>query len=119
MRDACVDGDAARVEQVLEAGEHIDAESADHETALTFAIVWNQPELVSRLLALGANPEAPAQSPWSPLMYAASEGSIECVRALLRAGADRSREDEFGRTAAEVAESANQPDAAGFIRTWD
>ncbi|MEZ4327745.1 MAG: ankyrin repeat domain-containing protein [Polyangiales bacterium] len=59
------------------------------------------PSIVSRLLALGADPN-PNGEPKPPLHYAVIFGNTEVVRLLLAAGADPLAKDELGLTATTV-----------------
>ena len=54
---------------------------------------------VLRLLAKGANPNAPAPDGTTAVMWAASGDDVELVRALVRAGADVKLKNQFGTSA--------------------
>jgi ankyrin repeat protein len=54
---------------------------------------------VLRLLAKGANPNAPAADGTTAIMWASASGDVELVRALVRAGADVRLKNQFGTTA--------------------
>jgi len=114
MIDACIAGNLATIRTLLEEGEDVDAQSREHETALTYAIVWNRSAAVELLLQSGADPDAPHDSRWSPLMYAANEGSARAVELILAAGSDTSRRDDHGRTAEDIA--AKFPEVVELIR---
>lgn len=92
------------------------------QTALIWAAAQSQPEMVELLLAHGADPDARSWvNRWerqitaeprysfrptgglSALIYAAREGCIRCVAALLAAGADIDQTDGEGSTALLVA----------------
>jgi uncharacterized protein len=62
------------------------AESGDRATAL-------------RLLAQGANPNAPSADGATPIMYAAANGDLDLVRALIKAGANVKSKNQFGTSA--------------------
>jgi ankyrin repeat protein len=100
---ASVCGDLESISRLVASGAEIDEANSLHETALTYAIVWNQVDAVELLLQSGADPEAPKESPWSPLMYAANEGNHVIAETLLRNGADRRRLDDHGRSASAIA----------------
>ena len=52
-----------------------------------------------RLLTKGANPNAPGPDGTTAIMWAASNGDIELVRALIKAGANVTLKNQFGTTA--------------------
>ena len=52
-----------------------------------------------RLLAAGANPNAPGPDGTTPIMWAAANGDAELVRALAQAGADVKAKNHFGTSA--------------------
>ena len=54
---------------------------------------------VTRMLAKGANPNAPGPDGSTAIMYAASNGDIELVRALIKAGANVKLKNQLGTTA--------------------
>jgi ankyrin repeat protein len=103
LMTACVRGALDMIVSLLVSGEEIDWVNSEFETALTYAVVWNQIDAVELLLQRGADPEVPAKPHWSPLMYAANEGSRASVETLLKHGADRERRDAHGRSASDIA----------------
>ena len=107
---ASIRGDLEAINRLVASGADVDQVNSKQETALTYAIVWNQVDALKLLLESGADPNVPETSPWSPLMYAANEGNQTMVRALLRHGADRQRRDDHGRSASDIAR------AQGFER---
>lgn len=100
---ASAHGDLDAIKALVASGVDIDFVSAASETALTYAIVWNQLESAKLLLEKGASVETPPEPSWSPLMYAANEGNTAIVELLLDHGAVKERRDEHGRTAATLA----------------
>jgi uncharacterized protein len=103
--------DAAR--RLLEAGADVNAkENWGGQTALMWAAAQSQPEMVKLLAAKGADlnargvvrqwerkviteprPKDMNKGGFTPLLYAAREGCVECARHLLAAGADPDLED--------------------------
>lgn len=100
---ASLRGDLETINRLVASGADIDEANSAQETALTYAIAWNQADVVELLLENGADPEAPDGARWSPLMYAANEGNQVVVGALLKHGADGSRRDDHRRTASDIA----------------
>ncbi|HMF70756.1 MAG TPA: ankyrin repeat domain-containing protein [Flavitalea sp.] len=68
------------------------ATEAEKLSALTVAAFYGKPEMISRLLSSGANPngypEGGFHSHATPLHQAVSSGSLEAVKLLVQAGAD-------------------------------
>ncbi|HEY7447783.1 MAG TPA: ankyrin repeat domain-containing protein [Vicinamibacterales bacterium] len=106
--------EAARV--LLRHGASVNAaEQWRGQTALMWAAAQNQPAMVRELIASGADVNArstvnnwqrqvtaepravyrPAGG-WTPLLYAAREGCVECARLLFEAGADLNLADPEG-----------------------
>jgi ankyrin repeat protein len=103
--------DAAKV--LLEAGADINAkESFGGQSALMWAAAQSQPEMVRLLASKGADlnargivhqwerkviteprPKDMNKGGFTPLLYAAREGCVECVKNLIAAGADLNLED--------------------------
>jgi ankyrin repeat protein len=100
---ACAAGRLPLVKQLVANGVNVNDVNREGESALTYAVVWNQEAVVDYLLAVGARPELPPAPAWSPLMYAAFEGNRHIGAALIAKGADVSRKDGHNRTAADIA----------------
>jgi uncharacterized protein len=103
--------DAAR--RLLDAGADVNAtETFGGQSALMWAAAQRQPEMVKLLVARGADVDARGivrqwerkviteprpkdmnKGGFTPLLYAAREGCVECARHLLAAGADPDLED--------------------------
>lgn len=88
------------------------------KTLLNFARNRNW-DGAKQLVELGQNVNVidPGNDGWSPLHYAAKNGSGDFVKFLLTEGADPDVRDSIMRTAADVAED-NYPQIAGFIRLY-
>jgi uncharacterized protein len=103
--------DAARL--LIEGGAEVNArESFGQQTALMWASAQRQPEMVKFLASKGADlnargairqwerkviteprPKDLNRGGFTPLLYAAREGCVECAKQLLAAGADPNLED--------------------------
>lgn len=110
-------GVRSNVASLVACGAALNATNQDRETALTFAIVWHHAPIVRLLLGLGALPDWPAR-PWSPIMFAASEGCDAVVRILAKSGARVERRDPYGRTPADIARAAGHQRLAVKIERW-
>jgi ankyrin repeat protein len=106
-------GNVEAAKRLLEARADVNAKEAfGGQTALMWAAAQGQPEMVKLLAANGADldargvirqwerkviteprPKDMNKGGFTPLLYAAREGCVECVRHLLAAGADPDLED--------------------------
>lgn len=77
--------DAARL--LLERGADVKAVSKLGGTPLMAAVAKNRPEFITLLLAHGADPNSTAGKQ-APLHVAVKKGCLDCVKALVEAGAD-------------------------------
>ncbi len=69
------------------------------ETKLLDAVESGNRAAAMRLLADGADPNAPGPDGTTAVMWAAANDDVELVRALIRAGADVTRRNQFGTSA--------------------
>ena len=76
---------------------------------------------VSALVRLGADLDATSSAGdgWTALMIAANQGKVECARALLAGGADRTLRStgrlDKGKTALEIAEARGNAELAALL----
>ena len=73
---------------LLEQGADVNLALPDGATALHWAVYWNDPTMVDRLIRAGANVSARNRLGATPLWMACSEGNGAMVEALVLAGAD-------------------------------
>ena len=131
---------------LLDKGANVNAmESWGEQTALMWASSQKQPAMTRLLIEHGADVDArsrdhdwprwitsePRNKPldpggYTPLLYAAREGCIDCVRALLDGGADINKTDLWGETPLLMATLNMHYDTAALliergadIKRWD
>ncbi len=84
---ASLDGDAAKVAELIGKGEPVDTFTFDGVTALTCACNQKHPGVVKLLLEAGANPNLATREGREPLYLSMNKGDTEAVALLLKAGA--------------------------------
>src|SRR5258705_12653730 len=88
IADAAMRGDRADVVALIKQGADVNAPQGDGVTALHWAARHGDAELVTALVAAGANASAGTQfGGYTPLHIAAERGSAPIVKALISAGA--------------------------------
>ena len=95
---SCEEGEAAKVRTILQSGE-VGVNSADEAeiSGLQVAAANGHIEIVSELLARGANTEHQNSSGWTALQQAACHGHTSVVARLLGAGAKVAHRNRQGR----------------------
>ena len=81
-----------------------------------YAAQFNHNDVLTALIAAGADVNAKDNLGWTPLIRAAVGGNAEGTRALLAAGADKSVTDFFGRTALQVAEGRGNEEVIAALQ---
>jgi len=129
-------GNPRAVQMLIEHGALVDAREARMgETALMWAVAENHPDAAKLLLAHGADVNARTSDlkfpkdrfglegvltilphgRWTPLMYAARQGSLEAARVLVDAGADVNALDPDRSTPAIIATINGHYDVAAML----
>ena len=112
VADAAMNGDRAAVRTLLTNGEDVNAAQGDGMTALHWAVRRGDSELVSMLLAAGANVRATTRlGAYTPIIMAAELGHAPSIEALIAAGADPKSTTASGVTALMLAAASGQADA--------
>ena len=93
------DCDLSGVQKEIERGAELEHVGSDGRTALGESVVFGHTAILYCLLSAGANPNLAAEKRRTPLMLAAMYSQVDCIKALLNAGADRTAKDEDGKTA--------------------
>ncbi len=120
LNRAVMDGHVAVVEALIDHGAPLNEVGAGYPfgTPLTVACENALPEMVDRLIVLGADVNLLSDGA-APLHYAVRSGGSSIVHALLEAGADRTLTDANGYTATAVAEQAERPDIVRLLAERD
>lgn len=113
--DAARQGDAARVEALLDGGAGVGAAAPDGATALHWASHHDDLETVARLIEAGADVNAATDLGVTPLWAAGQNGSAAVAAKLLEAGADPNRALLAGETPLMVAARAGAPAVARLL----
>ena len=106
LHKACRQGNTMDVDFLIR--EHptlIDSPSSSSEDsfgkggrAVHFSVVGDQPDVLARLLSLGADPNSKSDRGVTALHIACSKGLVECAEILLRGSAVITERDSFGQT---------------------
>ena len=104
LMQAALDGAVAAVTALLEGvGLDLEARDSDGDTALAYAAMQSNAEIVRLLLDAGANIENRGLLGMTALMRALDNGDIEVARLLIERGANCTPESERGDTALTLA----------------
>ena len=86
LREAVLDGRVTDVEELLDAGQSVDADLGGGATPMHMAIQENRVEVVKTLLARGADPASVTRADWTPAHMVALTNNVEIAKLLLAAG---------------------------------
>ena len=116
VADAAMRGDLQAVKALVEQGADVNLAQGDGMTALHWAAIHDQDELVKILADAGANLEAGTRiGAHTPLHVASREGSSSALGALLTAGADVRALNAVGVTPLHLAALAGTADAISVL----
>lgn len=108
-------GQLDQIKQLLQSGTDVNTRLNDGSTALHWAVLNDQSEIVGALLEAGADPVALNRNGISPLFLAVQNGNAEIVDKLLKAGADPNTLSESGETILMTAASTGKPDVVALL----
>jgi ankyrin repeat protein len=112
VADAAMGGDKAAVKTLLQQGSDVNAAQGDGMTALHWAAMKGDAELVQMLVYAGANVKATTRLGGNtPLVVAARNGHAAVVQALLKAGADPKAATSSGTTPLMLASASGSVEA--------
>ena len=107
LRVAVIEKNISQVKNALDEGAERDSFNSFGFTSLLFAARDNSADIASLLIAEKATIDFQGSDKMTALHMAARYKSIDAVRVLLRAGADRSLKDIFQKKAVEYAVEKN------------
>jgi hypothetical protein len=81
-------GDGTKLQRLLAGGEDVDARDRERNTPLLAAVSANQPAAASVLIDAGAELNVGNKHGFTPVCIAATQGYVEILERLLKAGAD-------------------------------
>src|SRR5437868_9880167 len=116
VADAAMQGNRAAVTALLKQAADVNAAQGDGMTALHWAAMKNDAELVQTLLFAGANVRATTRlGAYTPLVLAARSGSAAAIAPLLKAGADANSATSNGTTALMLAAASGNTEAVKLL----
>lgn len=108
-------GQVEPLKQLLNSGVDVNSRLGDGSTALHWAVLHDQRDVVVALLEAGADPVLPNRNGISPLFLAVQNGNTEIVSSLLKAGADPNTLAESGETILMTAAYTGKPDVVSLL----
>jgi|HubBroStandDraft_1064217.scaffolds.fasta_scaffold851202_1 ankyrin repeat protein len=115
---AAAEGLLTAVETFVLNGASVQATGKRQMTALHEASANGQASVVNYLLSLKAKVDAETSDGTTPLMCAAAWGNLEVARLLLENGADRTKTNHAGVTAAEIAREKGEDSTSELINSY-
>ena len=118
VADAAMHGNKDAVRALLKQAADVNAAQGDGMTALHWAAVKDDADLVQTLLFAGANVRATTRiGSYTPLILAAKSGSGAVIAPLLKSGADANSQTANGTTALMLASASGNADAVKLLIT--
>ena len=114
MVRAIVQDKPGDVKNLLDQGEALDAKQ-NGQTALHYAAMGGKVDIVTILIARGANVNVQDEQGITPLMLAAKEGRMDAIQALIAQGAKLDAQDKLGENALHIAAAHGRKDAVGAL----
>ena len=116
VADAAMQGNRDAVRVLLKQAADVNAAQGDGMTALHWAAMKDDAELVQTLLFAGANVRATTRiGSYTPLILAAKSGSASVIAPLLKSGADANSATSNGTTVLMLAAASGNTDAVGLL----
>lgn len=108
-------GDRQSAQVLLDGAGSVDASEPDGTTALHYAVLNNDAELVQDLIALKADINARTRYGITPIYLAAQNGNADILAALLKAGASANEVYHEGETVLHTAARTGNPQAVELL----
>jgi uncharacterized protein len=114
MVRAIVQDKPADVKTLLDKGEALDAKQ-NGQTALHLAAMNGKVDILTILIARGADVNVQDENGITPLMLAARDGRVEAVQALVAQGAKITVQDKLGENALHIAAAHGKKDVVSLL----
>lgn len=111
FHDAAVQGDVNEAAALLEAGVPVDSSDEGGNTALMFAAMNNQIDLVHLLVQKRAELNKQGGAGWAPLHFAAQVNATDAIRILVQQGASTNIRTIDGHTPLDLAHRYSSKEA--------
>jgi ankyrin repeat protein len=116
LADAAMEGNAEAVRTLLKQAADVNAAQGDGMTALHWAAMHGDADLVQMLIYAGANLRATTRlGSYTPLYLASQQGQAKAIDALLKAGADPMVTTQHGTTPLMAAAASGNIDAVRLL----
>ncbi len=116
LHDAVKDGDLARLQELIAAGEDLTAQDKNVGTALHWAALKDNIDVARLLIEAGTDVNLPnTGSKQTALHIAAFSGSVEVAVLLIEAGADAEARNLYGDTPLHTATAEDQSNVAKLL----
>jgi ankyrin repeat protein len=116
VADAAMQGNRDAVRSLLKQAADVNAAQGDGMTALHWAAMKDDAELVQTLLFAGANVRATTRiGSYTPLILAAKSGSASVIAPLMKSGADANSATSNGTTVLMLAAASGNTDAVALL----
>jgi ankyrin repeat protein len=114
MVRAIVQDKPGEVKDLLDKGESLDARQ-NGQTALHIAAMNGKVDIVTILIARGANVNIQDDQGVTPLMLASKTGKVDAVKALIAQGAKLEAQDKLGENALHIAAANGKKDVVEVL----
>ena len=99
LHEAVIQGDKAKVADIIKAGEAVDATNAAGETPLLVAVQRNEIDIAHALMQAGASINAQALNKDTPWLLAGASGRTEIIRDMIPRRPDFTIRNRYGGNA--------------------
>ena len=116
LRRAIEKEQLASVQFLIQSGVNVNERKQNEESLLYTAVVYDEPGIFQALLDAKANVQADNGYGYPVLHFAASVGRTDCVKRLLKAGANVNLKDQSGKTPLHAAIESNNENSNEIVK---